>query len=145
MSGGYTKAELERALTDALAPLTLRGGGYVRTVEPYRGELAAREIPEKALQPPAVFVGFVSSSYGPGPQLYATESASFNVVVVARAGGEPDVYKLLADTRDLLCGGAIAPGVGPLKLVSETTLMATSELTAVSALYTLTQRVRLKT
>ena len=143
MSEGYTKNEMENALVQALKPLSLEGGGYLRILGLYRGELAQQGLMPEALQMPAVFVAYSYSTYGPGPYLYAYETAGFNVIAVCRTGSSPNVYKILADVRDILLGGTLGLDVTPLKLLRESSIITAKETTAFAALYSVTQKVKL--
>ena len=53
MSDGYAKNELEDALVQALRPLSIEGGGYLRVLGLYRGELGQQGLMPEALQMPA--------------------------------------------------------------------------------------------
>jgi phage gp37-like protein len=143
MSEGYSKNELEEALVQALRPLYVEGGGYLRSLGLYRGELSGPGLMPEAIQLPAVFVSFASSTYGPGPYLHVYETVGFNVIVVCRAGSSPGAYKVLADIRDMLQGGTLGLDVMPLKLLRETSLITTKETTAFAAHYVVTQIVKL--
>lgn len=143
MSDGYAKSELEDALVQALRPLSIEGGGYLRVLGLYRGELGQQGLMPEALQMPALFVAFASSTYGPGPYLYAYETAGFNVIAVCREGASPGAYKILDDVRDILLGGTLGLDIMPLKLVRESSLIATKETAAFAALYSITQKVKL--
>lgn len=143
MPGGYSKKELEDAVIRALGPLSVQGGGYVRSIRPYRGDLSAAGMIPEALQMPTVFVSYASSSYGPGPYLHINESLSFNITVICRVGATPDAYKVLEDIRVLLCGSTLGLDITPLKPVRESTLLNTKETMALAALYNLAQRVEL--
>ena len=145
MRGGYTKKNIQDAILAALAPLSVQGGGYARVLKPYSGELDSASLMADALQLPAVFVSYASSAYGPGPYLSASETLSFNVIVLCRAGSEPDAFKVLEDARGLLCGGTLGLDVSPLRLTRESLLSSTQETTALSALYSLTQTISLPT
>jgi len=143
MTGGYTKSELEDAVLKALYPLSVNGGGSVRTMLPYRGEASARGLLSEALQMPAVFVAYASSAYRQGPYLYAEETAGFNVIVVCRASGAPGAFELLKDVRGMLCGSTLGLEVAPVRLTRESALFSDKETDALSGLYSITQRVRL--
>lgn len=143
MPGGYSKKELEDAVIQALRPLSVQGGGYVRQVRPYRGDLSAAGMLPEALQMPAVFVSYASSTYGPGPYLHINETLTFNITVLCRAGATPDAYKVMEDIRDLLCGSTLGLDITPLKPLRESALLNTKETLVLAALYSLAQRVEL--
>ena len=145
MQGGYTKKKIQDALIAALLPLSVQGGGYLRVLKPYSGELDSASLLADALQLPAVFVSYASSTYGPGPCLSATETLSFNVIVLCRNGSEPDALRVLEDARGMLHGGTLGLSVSPLRLLRESLLSSTQETTALSAVYSLTQTVNLPT
>ena len=136
----YKKRELGDALLQAFAPLTVKGGGYVRVLEWTAGAAPVEEMLSRALQVPAVFVSFSSSSYSPGPYLHATETLVFNVSVVARRGG-PYAFDVLEDARGVLAGNTLGLDVTPLRLLRETALTGAGELDAVVATYSLSQKV----
>jgi len=143
MSDGYTKKEVEEAIVKALEPLSAQGGGYIRSVRPFRGELSPSGILQDALQLPAVFVAYASSTYRPGPCLYIYETMGFNVVSVCRAGGSQDAYRMLADIRDALCGGTLGLDIKPVQLLRESALISTKEVAAFASLFSLTQKAKL--
>lgn len=143
MSDGYTKREIEDALLQALVPLSVRGGGYVHTLRPYRGELTLAGLAQDRLHLPAIFAAWASSTYKPGPCLYVLETMGFNVITIERGAGGPDDFKSLADVRAALCGATLGLDIRPLQLVRETALAADRETAAFASLFTLTQTVRL--
>ena len=143
MPGGYSKAELESAVIQALSPLSVQGGGYLRALRPYRGELLAGDILPEALQLPAVFVSYSSSAYAPGPYLHVNETLTFNIIVICRVGVVQDAYKVQGDIRDRLCGSTLGLDITPLRPIRESALLNTREVLAMSSLYSFTQKVRL--
>ncbi len=144
MSDGYGKNEIEDALVQALMPLSVEGGGYARAVAAFRGETTELCLMRDALQLPAIFVAYTSSTYKPGPCLYVYETLGFNVISVCRPGGTPDAFKVLADIRDTLCGGTLCLDIRPLQLLRESSLINTREMTAYASLFSLTQKAKLR-
>lgn len=143
MPGGYSKSELEGAVIQALSPLSIQGGGYVRSVRPYRGETLAVDMLPEALQLPTVFVSYSSSTYAPGPYLHVNETLTFNVIAICRAGVSQDAYKVQEDIRAILCGSTLGLEITPLKPTRESTLINTRETMAMASLYSFTQKVEL--
>jgi len=143
MSTGYTKAELEDAIVSALAPLSVQGGGYLRALSAYRGELSRPGLAHETLQMPCVFAAYSSSSYRPGPCLYADETLSFNVIAVCRAGAGPGAYEVLKDVRDILCGSTLGLDVTPVRLLRDSSLWSDGDTEACVSAYSISQRVRL--
>ncbi len=44
MRGGYTKKEIQDAVLAVLSPLSVQGGGYLRVLKPYSGELDSASL-----------------------------------------------------------------------------------------------------
>jgi len=143
MSAGYTKNEIESAILDTLRPLGRDSGGYVRVLEPYREDPDPAVMSGEALQLPAVFVSHSVTTYSRGPYLHSRATLGFNVTVLCRTGGSPDVFEILEDVRGLLCGSRLGLDVSPAELKRETALRRGRDTETYSALYTVTHDVEL--
>ncbi|MBI5189100.1 MAG: DUF1834 family protein [Nitrospirae bacterium] len=143
MSLSYNKTGLVDAVVRALSPLSVEGGGYLRLVEAYRGDPGGAGLLREAIQLPAVFVSYASSSYRPGPYLCTRETVSMNIFALCRAGAAPDSGAVLADIRALLAGSTLGLDVSPLRLLRESALMETKETSVHAAVYSVEQTVKL--
>jgi hypothetical protein len=145
MTGWYTKKEIQDAMLTALGALSVEGGGYVRVLQPYSGALDEANLLAEALQLPAIFVSYASSTYVSGPQLSAGETMSFAVTVICRNGQDQDAFRMIEDVRAILYGGTLGLSVSPMRLSRENLLSSTRETTVISAVYSLTQTISLTT
>jgi len=145
MSSGYSKGEVVEAVRLTLLQLSVQGGGYVRLIKLHKGEPLPKGLMDEALQMPALFVSYAFSTYGPGQYLHTEETLHFNISAVCRAGSAPDVFKVLEDVRDTLCGSTLGLEVMPARLVSEAPVFESKEASAFKALYSITQKVLLNT
>jgi hypothetical protein len=73
--------------------------------------------------------------------LYAEETITYNLITLCRTGATPDACTLLEDARAKLCGNSMGLDIKPLKLLREYSVGVTKELTTLSAVYSITQKV----
>jgi len=145
MNGGYTKREIIDAVVEALKPLSVQGGGYVKQLEARGPDKTGSDLLDEALRLPALLVSFSSSGYSPGQYMSVRETVGFEVAVILTAGAGPDAETVLDDIRGILCGSTLGLDVGPVMPVRESPLQAGGYRAAFSALYRLTQDVPVKT
>lgn len=141
MAGGYSKKEMLEKVVEALSPLGMTDGGYLRVMEVDSAGLSPAEMREKAVQLPAVFVSYAGSVYAPGQYLRMTETAGLDVSVVCTTGGTPDAGVVLDDVRGILCGATLGLSTGPLVLQRESRELATGQTTVMTARYVIRQCV----
>jgi len=99
------RMSIEASVVEALRPLTIEGGGYVRTLGLYRSELDAKTLLGEALRIPAVFVTYSGSTYSAGPALGRIETMSFTVISICAGRPGDDPYRVQEDVRGILRRG----------------------------------------
>lgn len=135
MADGYTKKEILEKVAEALRPLGMTDGGYLRVIEVDVAGLSPAEMREKAVQLPAVFVSHAGSVYAPGQYMRMTETAGLDVSAVCATGGTPDADTVLDDVRGILCGATLGLATGPLVIQRESREFATGQTTVMTARY----------
>ncbi len=137
----YKKSEIETAILIALSPLVVKNGGYLIELDVYKGELSASGVFKESVRTPSVFLAYSGSTYGTGNYLHAEETITYNLVALCRTGATPDACTVLENVRDHLCGNSMGLDIKPLKLLREYSVGVTKELTTLSAVYSVTQKV----
>jgi len=137
----YKKSEIESSIINALNPLRIENGGYLLGLDEYRGELSAAGLFKEAIRTPSVFLSYSGSTYGTGTYLHTAETITYNLIALCRTGATPDASTLLEDIRGKLCGSSIGLDIKPLRLLREYSVGVTKELTTLSAVYSVTQKV----
>lgn len=137
----YKKSEIETAIVNALSPLLIVNGGYLLGLDVYSGELSAAGVFRESIRTPSIFLAYSGSTYGSGTYLYAEETITYNLIALCRTGAIPDACTILEDVRAKLCGNKMGLDIKPLKLLREYSVGVTKELTTLSAVYSITQKV----
>jgi hypothetical protein len=141
--GGYSKSEIELAVMEALRPLTAEAGGYLRMLGRHTGALTAGEFKAEALQPPAIYVSYLSSAYSQDRYCATSETMLMNIYAAARVGGRHDAISILGDVRDKLCGATLGLSIKPFRVVTEEVVESTVHQVVVRAVYSTGQQVDL--
>ena len=140
----YSFKDYEDAIINALMPLHVKNGGYLRVIKGYTGELDADEIMRRFLgNSPGVCVEIYSAEYSQQTFPYYSQEVTVYIYVAAKTTyeqdvarkGEQGVFRILKDIRDRLLGSNLGLNIRPVEIKREAKLGSTEHTVLFAAQY----------